>query len=73
MPIIDLNGVSTWYDEHGSGEPLVLFHPGGVDSRALGPHPLAALAAEFRVFTPGASRSWPHPRHRRPLHVRDDC
>ncbi len=52
MPIIDLNGVSTWYDEHGAGEPLVLFHPGGVDSRALDPHPIAALASKFRVFTP---------------------
>ncbi len=49
---LDLNGVSTWYDVHGSGEPLVLFHPGLVDARALAPHPLDALAARFTVYTP---------------------
>ena len=27
---VDLDGVRTWYDEKGSGEPLVLLHPGGV-------------------------------------------
>ena len=28
-----------WYDELGSGEPLVMFHPGGagVDSRSVSP------------------------------------
>jgi pimeloyl-ACP methyl ester carboxylesterase len=48
---VDLDGVNTWYDEHGAGEPLVLLHPGGVDSRAFAPN-LDALAARFRVFTP---------------------
>ena len=50
---VTLDGVRTWYDEHGSGAPLVLLHPGGagVDSRAFGPN-LAALAARFRVYTP---------------------
>jgi pimeloyl-ACP methyl ester carboxylesterase len=48
-----LNGLRTWYDDHGSGEPLVLLHPGGagVDARALTPN-LAALGARFHVFTP---------------------
>ena len=50
---VDLDGVRTWFDEHGAGEPLVLLHPGGggVDSRAFAPN-LGALAANFRVFTP---------------------
>jgi pimeloyl-ACP methyl ester carboxylesterase len=50
---IDLDGVRTWYDEHGDGDPLVLLHPGGggVDSRAFAPN-LDALAARFRTFTP---------------------
>jgi pimeloyl-ACP methyl ester carboxylesterase len=50
---VDLEGVRTWYDETGAGEPLVLLHPGGagVDSRAFAPN-LGALAARFRTFTP---------------------
>ena len=48
---IDLNGVRTWYDEHGEGEPLVLLHPGGADSRAFEAN-LPGLAAAFHVFTP---------------------
>lgn len=48
---VELNGVRTWYDEYGEGEPLVLLHPGGADARAWGPN-LEALAAHFHVFTP---------------------
>jgi pimeloyl-ACP methyl ester carboxylesterase len=48
---VDLNGVNTWYDESGSGEPVVLLHPGGADSRAFGPN-VGPLAARFHVFTP---------------------
>jgi pimeloyl-ACP methyl ester carboxylesterase len=43
--------IETWYEEHGSGAPLVLLHPGGADARALAPN-LGALAGHFRVFTP---------------------
>jgi pimeloyl-ACP methyl ester carboxylesterase len=50
--IADINTVRTWYDETGDGDALVLFHPGGVDSRSLHPNPQDALAAHFRVFTP---------------------
>jgi pimeloyl-ACP methyl ester carboxylesterase len=49
--VIELDGVRTWYDERGSGEPLVLLHPGLVDSRAFAPN-LQAFAARFRTFTP---------------------
>jgi hypothetical protein len=49
---VDLDGVRTWYDEAGTGEPLVLLHPcgAGVDSRAFGPN-LGALAER-------AGRTW---------------
>ena len=48
-----LDGVRTWYDQHGDGDPLVLLHPGGagVDARAFGPN-LGPLAAQFSVYTP---------------------
>jgi pimeloyl-ACP methyl ester carboxylesterase len=48
---VQLGDVTTWYDEHGEGEPLVLLHPGGADARAFAPN-LDALAARFHVFTP---------------------
>ena len=48
-----LDGVRSWYEERGDGDPLVLLHPGGagVDSRTFGPN-LPPLAARFHVFTP---------------------
>lgn len=48
---IDLNGVRTWYAEHGAGERLVYLHGGMSDARELDPV-LDAYAARFRVFTP---------------------
>lgn len=50
---VDLGGVHTWYKEYGRGEPLVLFHSGGVgvDTRAFAPN-IDDLAARFHVFTP---------------------
>jgi pimeloyl-ACP methyl ester carboxylesterase len=48
---VQLRTVRTWYDEHGTGEPLLLLHPGGADARAWAPN-VPALAEHFRVFTP---------------------
>ena len=50
---VEIGGVRTWYEEHGTGEPLVLLHPGGagVDARALAPN-LPAFTERFRVFVP---------------------
>jgi pimeloyl-ACP methyl ester carboxylesterase len=48
---IDLDGVRTWYDERGSGEPLVLLHGGLTDSRDFAGN-LDALADRFRVLLP---------------------
>jgi pimeloyl-ACP methyl ester carboxylesterase len=50
---VELQGIRTWYDELGAGEPLALLHPGGVgvDARAFGPN-IEALAAHFHLFLP---------------------
>lgn len=50
---VPLNGVRSWYDQHGDGDPVVLLHPGGagVDSRAFGPN-IGPLAERFRTYTP---------------------
>lgn len=48
---VTLGPVRMWYDEHGSGELLVLLHPGMADARAFGPN-VGPLAERFRVFTP---------------------
>jgi pimeloyl-ACP methyl ester carboxylesterase len=48
---VQLGAVNMWYDEHGSGEPLVLMHGGLVDARFFDPN-LSALAERFRVYTP---------------------
>jgi len=48
---VDLNGVRTWYDERGQGEPLVLLHPGLTDSRAFARN-ADALSSQFHLFMP---------------------
>ncbi|MBM7784291.1 alpha/beta fold hydrolase [Tenggerimyces flavus] len=48
---VQLGPVRTWYDEHGSGEPLVLLHGGMVDARWFEPN-LGPLAERFHVYTP---------------------
>jgi pimeloyl-ACP methyl ester carboxylesterase len=48
---VQLGAVKTWYDEHGSGQPLVLLHGGLVDARWFEPN-LAPLAERFHVYTP---------------------
>ena len=48
---VQLGAVKTWYDEHGSGDPLVLMHGGLVDARWFEPN-LAPLAERFHVYTP---------------------
>jgi pimeloyl-ACP methyl ester carboxylesterase len=48
---VQLGDVKTWYDESGTGDPLVLMHGGLVDARFFAPN-IDALAARFRVYTP---------------------
>jgi pimeloyl-ACP methyl ester carboxylesterase len=48
---VQLGAVNTWYEEHGSGDPLVLMHGGLVDARFFEPN-LDALAEHFHIYTP---------------------
>lgn len=47
---LELNGVQTWYDERGTGESLVLLHPGGADAQAWSPQ-LDALG-DYHLYLP---------------------
>lgn len=51
MTYLDAGGVHTWYDEHGTGSPLILLHGGFSDASVFGAN-TPALAARFRVVTP---------------------
>lgn len=44
-----VDGIEVWWDVHGRGEPLVLLHPGGADSRAWDGN-LDGLVAHFRCY-----------------------
>jgi pimeloyl-ACP methyl ester carboxylesterase len=55
MPIFERAGVSLYFEEYGSGYPLLLFAPGGMRSsidfwRRSPFDPIAELAADFRVI-----------------------
>lgn len=44
-----VRGIETWWDVQGAGDPLVLLHPGGADSRAWESN-LDGLGARFRCY-----------------------
>ena len=48
---VRLGDVSTYYEQRGTGDPLVLLHPGGVDSRVFASL-VPDLARTFTVFCP---------------------
>ncbi len=48
---VSVNGLRTWYDERGAGDPVVLLHGALVDSRCFTGN-LDALAASFRLYLP---------------------
>ena len=58
MPYLDLHQGSIWYEEQGSGDPLVLLHGGAVDSRFF-EHNVGPLSKQFRVV---ATDLWGHGR-----------
>jgi len=65
---LDLDGVRTWYDERGEGEPLLLLHGGLTDSRDFTGN-LDALAGHFRVFMPERRGHGHTPDHPGPITV----
>jgi pimeloyl-ACP methyl ester carboxylesterase len=48
---VDIGGVNTWYDEQGSGEPLVLLH-GGLCTNETWAAQAPVFAERFRVVAP---------------------
>ena len=54
----ELSNGRVWYDEHGSGDPLVLLHGGAVDARFF-EHNLDGLAEHFQVIS---TDLWGHGR-----------
>ena len=51
MPTAVTGRIKVWYDERGAGDPLVLLHPGLVDSRAM-TATTDDLVGRFHVFAP---------------------
>jgi len=55
MPTIERDGATIYYEEHGSGFPLLLLAPGGLNSaipfwERMPLNPIAAFSNEFRVI-----------------------
>ena len=74
MSYAAVNGLSLYYEEHGSGDPLVLLH-GGLGSVEMFASVLPALAAERRVIAvdlQGHGRTADIDRPLRPEHLADD-
>jgi pimeloyl-ACP methyl ester carboxylesterase len=74
MSYADVNGLSLYYEEHGSGEPLVLLHGGFGAGELFGPI-LPALAARRRVIAvdlQGHGRTADVDRPLRPEDMADD-
>ena len=51
MPYIDVNGVHTYYETEGHGEPLLLLHGGTAPINLWGPQ-RPALAAKYTIYLP---------------------
>lgn len=51
MPYVKANGLNTYYEEHGQGEPLILLH-GGTVSQAMWRQHIPTLGKHFKVITP---------------------
>lgn len=54
MPYVDLDGTTTYYEQHGSGEPVLLLH-GGFCSIETWESQIGALAATYLVHAPERS------------------
>jgi hypothetical protein len=62
MPYVDLGGVRIWYEERGTGDPLLLMHGGVSDSRFF-EHNVGPLCSnDPRLFDElwlAAQAAWP--------------
>jgi pimeloyl-ACP methyl ester carboxylesterase len=50
MPLIETNGIQTYYEREGDGQPLVLVH-GGTSDHQLWGNQVAALSDDYEVIT----------------------
>jgi pimeloyl-ACP methyl ester carboxylesterase len=50
MPTAETNGIETYYESHGEGDPIVLVHGGWADRRMWGAQ-VEALSESYRVIT----------------------
>lgn len=51
MPYVDISGISTYYEQHGAGDPVLLLH-GGFCSVETWRLQIDSLAARYRVHAP---------------------
>jgi len=51
MPYVELDGIDTYYEIHGAGEPLLLLHGGFCSLETMQPQ-IDALATSYRVHAP---------------------
>ncbi len=51
MPYVDLAGIASYYEQHGSGAPVLLLHGGYCSIETWRPQ-IEALAARYRVHAP---------------------
>jgi valacyclovir hydrolase len=75
MPWFERDGFGTYFEEHGSGDPLFLLHgwAGNMDDLAT---VRGALSPSYRVIavdTPGCGRSQPKPREYVASYHHDDA
>ena len=63
MTYVDINGVHTYYEEHGSGDALLLLHGGLADADRFGQQ-TPAFAARYRVLPPSAGATAAPPTSR---------
>jgi pimeloyl-ACP methyl ester carboxylesterase len=51
VPYVELDGINSFYEQHGEGEPVVLLH-GGFCSNETWATQIAALSSHYRVHAP---------------------
>ena len=51
MSYVDANGVHSYYEEHGSGDPLLLLHGGLIDGDSFAQQ-TPIVAQHYRVIVP---------------------